>query len=142
MKAVTLLFNYQIIKPKMTKAFTLTTLLLFFCGIVFSQVGGSDRLRDSLKHELIIAKDDTSRVLIMTAIASAYTGFNYDTVNFYGNKALELAQRIHFFRGEASVLNALGLGIQIQGDYPKSFEYLYRGLQIAEEKNYVFETAV
>ena len=126
----------------MTKAFTIPILLLFFCGTTFSQVGGTDQLRDSLKHELIIAKNDTSRVLIMAELANAYTGFNFDTVNLYGNKALELAQRIHFLRGEASALNALGFGIQIQGDYPKSFEYLYRSLRISEEKNYVFETAV
>ena len=36
----------------------------------------------------------------------------------------------------------MGLGIQLEGEYPKSFEYLYRGLQIAEEKDYVLETAI
>src|ERR1019366_6662364 len=126
----------------MIKAFTITILLLFICSTTFSQVGGSDQLRDSLKHELMIAKDDTSRVLIMAELPKAYTGFNSDTTNLYGNKALELAQRIHFFRGEASALIALGLGLQIEGDYPKSLEYLYRGLEIAEGKHYVFETAV
>jgi len=117
-------------------------LTLFFCGSTFSQVGGTEQLKDSLKHELIIAKNDTSRVLIMAEVANAYFGFNSDTLNLYGNEALELAQRIHFSRGEASALNALGIGFQAPGDYPKSFEYLYRGLQIAEEKNYVLETAV
>ncbi len=115
---------------------------MFFCGSVFSQVGGSDQLRDSLKHELVVAKDDTSRVLIMSALVSAYTGFYPDTVNLYGNEALKLAERINFYRGKASVLNALGLSIQLQGDYPKSLEYVYRGLEIAEEKHYVFETAI
>ena len=117
-------------------------LTLFFCGSTFSQVGGTEQLKDSLKHELTIAKNDTSRVLIMAEVANAYFGFNSDTLNLYGNEALELAQRIHFSRGEASALNALGIGFQAPGDYPKSFEYLYRGLQIAEEKNYVLETAV
>ena len=126
----------------MTKAFTITILHLFFCGTIYSQVGGSDQLRDSLKHELIIAKNDTSRVLIMSALASAYTGFYPDTVNLYGNEALKLAEQINFFRGKVSVLNALGLSIELQGDYPKSLEYVYRGLEIAEEKHYVFETAV
>jgi len=126
----------------MIKAFTVTILLLIFCGTIFSQVGGTYHLRDSLKNELVIAKNDTSRVLIMANLASAYNGFNSDTINLYGNKALELAQRIRFFRGEASALNALGGGFQLQGDYPKSLEYLYRALKIAEEKNYVFETAV
>jgi len=126
----------------MIKAFTIIILSIFFYGSIFSQVGGTDQLKDSLKHELVIAKEDTSRVLIMAELANAYSGFNPDTLNLYGNEALVLAQRIGFFRGEASALNALGLGLQLQGDYPKSFEYLYRGLQIAEEKHYVFETAV
>ena len=125
----------------MIKAFTITILSIFFCCTIFSQVSGSDQLKDSLKHELIIAKNDTSRVLIMAELATLYSNYNADTANLYENKALELAQRIHFFRGEASALNALGLGLQMEGDYPKSLEYLYRGLQIAEEKNYVFETA-
>lgn len=126
----------------MIKTFTITILLLFFCGAIFSQVGGTDQLRDSLKHELFMAKDDTSRVLIMADLANAYFGFYSDSANVYGNKALELAKRIHFSRGEASILNALGSGFQTLGDYPKSFKYLYRSLQIAEKNNYVFETAV
>src|SRR5665647_575509 len=125
----------------MIKNFTITILLLFFCGTTFSQVGGTDQLRDSLKHELVIAKDDTSRVLVMAELANANFGFNIDTANLYGNKALELAQQIHFLRGEVSVLIALGNGLQIEGDYPKSLEYLYRGLEIAEGQHYVFETA-
>jgi len=125
----------------MIKIFTITILLLFFCGTTFSQVGGTYQIRDSLKHELIIAQDDTSRVLIMAEVANAYYGFNIDTANLYGNKALKLAQQIHFLRGEVNVLIALGNGLQIEGDYPKSLEYLYRGLEIAEGQHYVFETA-
>ena len=125
----------------MIKAFTITILLLFICSTTFSQVAVTDQLRDSLKHELVIAKDDTSRVLIMAELANAYCGFNFDTANLYGNKALELAQQIHFLRGEVSVLIALGNVLQIEGDYPKSLEYLYRGLEIAEGQHYVFEAA-
>ena len=126
---------------QMPKAITITILLLFFCGAIFSQVGGTDEFRDSLKHELVIAKDDTSRVLIMADVANAYFSFNNDTGNLYGNKALELAQQIHFLRGEVSVLIAFGNGLQVEGDYPKSLEYLYRGIDIAEGQHYVFETA-
>src|SRR6185437_1703870 len=125
----------------MIKAITITILLLFFCSAIFSQAGGTGQFRDSLKHELVIAKDDTSRVLIMAALANANFGFNIDTANLYGNKARELAQRIHFLRGEVSILIAFGNGLQVEGDYPKSLEYLYRGLEIAEGQHYVFETA-
>ena len=126
----------------MIKAFSITILFSFFCGTIFSQVGGSDQLRDSLKHELVISGNDTSGVLIMAELANAYNGFNSDTLHFYGNKALELALAIHFPRGEANALTALALGVQIDGDYPKSLQYLYRALEIAEEKHYTFETAV
>jgi hypothetical protein len=83
----------------MIKAFTITILLLFFCGSIFSQVGGTDQLRDSLKHELIIAKDDTCRVLIIAELAKTYSGHNTDTMNLYGNEGLALAQR-YIFPGE------------------------------------------
>src|SRR5690242_1975840 len=126
----------------MIKAATIIMLLAFIGSIGLSQIGGTDQLRDSLKHELAVTKDDTSRVLIMADIGNAYWTNNFDSLSRYGNKALALAQRIHFSRGEVSALNALGRGLQSEGDYPKSLEYLYRGLHIAEKKNYVFETAV
>jgi len=126
----------------MIKHITITILSLFICGTIFSQVGGTDQYRDSLKYELVIAKNDTSRVLIMADLASAYNGFYPDTVNFYGKEALKLAERINFSRGKARALITLGLGVQLEGDYPKSFDYLYRGLKISEDRNYVLETAI
>ena len=126
----------------MIKNITITILSLFFCGAIFSQVGGADRDRDSLKHELVLAKNDTSRVLILAKLASAYNGFYPDTVNFYGKEALALAERINFSRGKVRAFITLGLGFQLEGEYPQSFDYLYRGLKIAEDKNYVLETAI
>jgi signal transduction histidine kinase len=126
----------------MIKAITITTLSLFYCGALLSQVGGTDQLRDSLKHELVTAKNDTSKVLLMAQLSSAYNGFYPDTVNYYGNEALKLAERINYSRGKAMALIALGLGIQLEGEYPKSFDYLYQCLQITEKKHFVLETAI
>jgi signal transduction histidine kinase len=99
-------------------------------------------MRDSLKHELIIAKNDTSRVLLMVDLAYTYMLKDADSTKWYGNKALALARKIYFDRGEAGALNAIGVGFQVLGEYPKSLEYAYRGLQISEKKNYAFEIAV
>jgi signal transduction histidine kinase len=127
---------------EMTKTFTITILLAFIGNIGFSQVGGTDQLRDSLKHELVIAKDDTSCVLIMTDLANAYWTTNLDSSFVYGNEALALAKRKRFSRGEASALNALGLSLQVKGDCPGSLEILDRSLQISGQNNYVLESAV
>ena len=126
----------------MKKASTITLLMVFISNIAFSQFGGgTNQDRKNLKQKLAIAKNDTSRVLIMSEISGAYWTNNFDSLTWYGNQALALAQRIQFFRGEVSALIALGAGLQCIGDYPKSIEYLYRGLQIAEKKNYIFEKA-
>ncbi len=126
----------------MIKTFYIIIFYLFSYCTIFSQVGGTDQFRDSLKHELVIAKNDTSRVLIMAQLASAYNGFYPDTVNLYGNEALKLTERINYPRGKARALIALGLGIQLEGEYPKSFDYLYRSLEIAEEERFILETAI
>ena len=119
----------------MIKIFTITILLAVIGNWGFPQLAGTDQQRDSLKYELAMTKDDTSRVLVMADIANAYWTNNFDSLTSYGNEALALAQRIQFSRGEVSALNALGVGLQSEGNYPKSLEYLYRGLQIAEKKN-------
>jgi hypothetical protein len=69
----------------MTKTFTITILFLFIYNTIFSQVGGTDQLRDSLKNELVIAGNDTSRVLVMADLTKAYCGYNSDSLHFYGN---------------------------------------------------------
>src|SRR6516162_707655 len=102
----------------MIKTFTIVILLAFIGNTAFSQIGGTNQLRDSLKHALVIAKNDTSRVLIMADLANAYWITNLDSSFAYGNQALMLAKRIRFSRGEASALNALGLSFQVQGDCP------------------------
>ncbi len=122
--------------------FAITILSLFFSVAAFSQVGGTDQHRDSIRHALAIAENDTSRVLIMAELASAYNGFYPDSVVFHGNEALKLAERIHFPRGKVRAFISLGLGVQLEGEYPKSFDYLYQGLQISEESNYALETAI
>lgn len=63
----------------MIKMFSTTILLLFFWGTIFSQASGTDQRRDRLKDELVIAKDDTSHVLIMAELATAYAGISMDS---------------------------------------------------------------
>ena len=59
---------------------------------------------DSLKHGLAIAKQDTSRVLLLNELCYVYMETKSDLAKTYGEKALTLAKQVKFSRGEAVVL--------------------------------------
>ena len=119
------------------KAFKLTFLLAFAWGIALAQ---SRQALDSIKHQLAIAKQDTSRVLILVDLSESYRNSNTDSSLMYGQQALTMSQSIKFLRGEARAAFNLGINYRILGDIPKSLETLFKGLQIAEDKQYPYET--
>ena len=80
------------------KAFKLTFFLAFVWGIGLAQ---SRQALDSIKHQLAIAKQDTSRVLILVDLCNSYRNANVDSSVMYGQQALAMSQSIKFFRGEA-----------------------------------------
>jgi signal transduction histidine kinase len=126
----------------MQRALVIIISILFSFREGFSQIGSSGHAWDSLKHKLPLTKNDTSRVLLLADIASAYGVNNIDSLNAYGRFSLALSQKIQFSRGEVTALNVLGVAYQLLGEYPKSLEYFYRALEIAEKKNYDYETAI
>jgi two-component system NtrC family sensor kinase len=121
------------------KLFFLSFLMAFLSGsFCFAQ---SRQEIDSLKHELSIAKHDTSRVLIMVDLAANYQNTNPDSALMYGQQALDLAQKIKFLRGQARAFHRLGSTNRVIGDLPKALSLIYNGLQIAEENHFYFESA-
>jgi two-component system, NtrC family, sensor kinase len=122
------------------KILTITFFLTFACGIASSQQV-FDVYNDSLKQNLSIEKQDTSRVLTMAILCASYAFANFDSAVAYGNQALALAKKIKFPRGEAWALNCLGNAFINQGDIPKSMELRLKSLQIAEQYGYLTEEA-
>ena len=120
------------------KILSFLILITLICNHCFAQ---SRREIDTLKYELINAQQDTNRVLLYAELSSVYRSINSDTAIIYGEKGLELAKKINFLRGEAKALNELGFMLRILGDIPKSLEYQYKGLQIAEKNHYPIERA-
>ena len=114
------------------KILIITFLLTCACSIGF----GQNKATDSLKHELTIAKQDTNRVLIMAALAEKYRLMKPDSAMKYGQKALTLAQKIKFPKGEASALNRIGGVYRELGDLPKAMDFALKALRIAEEHQY------
>ncbi|MDP9229262.1 MAG: two-component sensor histidine kinase, partial [Bacteroidota bacterium] len=92
-------------------------------------------------RQLTIAKDDTSRVLVMAELCYFFRYTNIDSSMFYGQSSLALAQQIKFPRGESNALNRLGLALREKGDLSKSLELQFKALKIAEDNSYIIETA-
>jgi len=119
------------------KRFTLLILLFIATTVGF----GQNKLTDSLKYLLRLAQEDTTRVLTIAELGLQFRNSNPDSSIIYGQKALALARQIKFQRGEALALSNIGLAMREKGDLPGALELEIQALQIAEENNYVHESA-
>src|SRR5688572_9153775 len=89
----------------MKKLFIAALLFSFLCMYGNSQ----NKLTDSLKHQLTIIQEDTSRVLTMASLGVQYRNTNPDSSIYYGEKTLALSRQIKFNRGEALAISNIGL---------------------------------
>ena len=121
----------------MRKQFIFIFLIAIFCNKSYAQ----SKYTDSLSIELAKAKDDTSRVLILANLSYFHRYQNLDTAQVYGRQSLELAQGIHFLRGESIAYQSIGVLYRLTGDYSKALELFFQSLKIAEENNFVSEKA-
>ncbi|MFN8347656.1 MAG: ATP-binding protein [Spirosomataceae bacterium] len=124
------------------KTLLYTLLLNFFWSIGFAQ-NAQGRLRiDSLKRQLTIAKQDTSRVLIMAQLCNVYRVPRPDSSLVFGQQALKLARQINFAKGEIRALTERGRTLLDVGNLPQSLEIQFRALQIARDNHLSAETAL
>ncbi len=125
-----------------TLFFTILFVLVGSTG--FAQTAHAQgRLRiDSLKRQLTIAKQDTSRVLIMARLCASYRVPKPDSSLVFGQQALTLAQQIKFPKGEIQALAHMGRTQLDIGSLPKSLEMQFRALQIAEDNHLPAEKAL
>jgi len=115
-------------------------LFILLTGICIPGIA-QNKFTDSLLRQLPIAKDDTSRVLIMAELSFHYRYLNIDSAIYFGEQALLLAEDIHFSRGEANALTHIGQAMREKGDLPKALELQIRARNIAKENDYTTEYA-
>ena len=96
----------------------------------------------SLKHELAIAKYDSTRASKMAELSYQYAIINLDSNNYYGQKALTLSRQIKYLRGEARAIYGLADGMSVKGDFPAAMELTFKALKIAEDNNLLFEKSL
>ena len=121
----------------MIKQFTLLCYGVIVCLVTVAQ----NQKTDMLLQQLASVQQDTSKVLILANLCSNYRHSNMDSSLLFGHKALDLANQIHFIRGEAIANGSLGLVLIEKGDLALALEFLLRALNISKENNLNAEVA-
>jgi len=111
----------------MKKCFLLFCTLIVLKLSVFAQKQELDSLRVLLKT----AKEDTTKVKILTRLVLGYTMVEPEKAKEYGLEGLALARRLGFAKGEMVLLNGMGDYWQRQGGYAKGIEYATLSLKVA-----------
>jgi two-component system NtrC family sensor kinase len=96
---------------------------------------------DSLKHELTIAKADTQRVLLLSEIGDRYRHINVDSAIFFDQRAILLARKINFPKGEVQSLRRMAFVYRISGNTPKAMEINFKTLKLAVSKDLKYDQA-
>ena len=122
----------------MKKIILLYTLVLFYSFNGLAQVG---LILDSLRLGLSLAKDDTSKILSMGLLCQNFAYINIDSSIHYGQRALELIDKIKYPKGEVRVYFGLGNANVNNGDIPKAMELQLKGLQLADAHQFSIEKA-
>jgi two-component system NtrC family sensor kinase len=117
-------------------------LLLIFTHVFFSTLQGQNRQADSLKQVLEKTPQDTNRVNLLNAVASAYFFSKPDTSLVFAEEAIKLAKTLHYKKGEAIAMNNAGESLRFLGDYPRALKMQFDALEIHREmKNQSGETS-
>ncbi|WP_461088342.1 tetratricopeptide repeat-containing sensor histidine kinase [Spirosoma gilvum] len=115
----------------------LLVILWFYVQVAFAQ----NKVADSLVHQLAVAKQDTSRVLILGKLCELYRWNKPNIAMNYGQQALTLARQIHFTRGEVIALQETGYLYRELGNIPQALELVLKALSLAEANQYLAEIA-
>ncbi len=87
-----------------------------------------------LKSSLAAAKDDTSKVLILSALSFNYAFVQPDTGVLYGQQAIALAKKGNNKKGEAFAMFSYGWALWSFGDYDKAVDFSLKSLKLFQDR--------
>ena len=96
---------------------------------------------DSLKQQLILAKNDSGRLFIMERIGFNYEALNIDSSMKYTLAALAYARKHGYVLAEARVMASLSFALRQQGKFAEAMDLLFKSLKIAQENNFTYDIA-
>ncbi len=91
--------------------------------------------KNSVQKQLSTAKTDSVFNMALSGMANYYKFNDFDSAFYYGYKALNLAQKINFTKGEANSLFELGVAYGNLGNLTKALQLVLRSEKLADENN-------
>ena len=104
--------------------------------LIFYLCKAQPKFTDSLQHELAVAKDDTTKALILFSLSQYYTTIQLDKSFYFAQQAIELSQKVNYKYGEALGIFNLASAFDKESNYSKSLDMAYHCLAIAEQLKY------
>ncbi len=86
-------------------------------------------------------KVEEIRTLALLEKCEIYRTKNFDSVKFYGEQALALAEQTNFVAGKVRALCQLGILYTRKGDIPRALQLEFSGLQISQDAGLIAEQA-
>ena len=106
-------------------------LILISCSPRF--IDAQTNYTDSLKQQLLSAKNDTSKIIILSQLCSNYTWSIPDSAFLFAQQELRIAKKIKSATWEALALSDLGGSLYVTGNYPSALDYTLQALTLAEK---------
>lgn len=113
----------------------LATYLFLICASLGLPAFGQGRLGtlDSLRNISLHASSDTTRMVAMLQLASAYAEIDPDSSFNYARKALPLAEQLQYSLEKAASLHEMGYAQNNLGNYSRALQFLLEALKITED---------
>ncbi len=127
--------NKKTTKSTMKHYFIIALLLFINIKTAHAQ---NPQVLDSLNRLLAASKPDTNQVNLLNGLMTAYTYSSPDTAIQYAQKALTLAQKLRFTRGESFALSGLAF-LETGKNYVAAIRYAQQALQVATQGKHLLE---
>ena len=120
---------------------TVTSNIILIIIFLFCSVSGYDQnnYTDSLRQQVAKQKEDTNKVKLLTNLSSAYVTSYADSGVYFGQQALNLAEKLHFESGVFWAIVPLSAALSTMGNYPLSLSLCFKALDLAKKMNKTLE---
>lgn len=108
-------------------------IFILFFSVAINSISAQQVNLDSLKAELSLSKNDTATLFILAKITDAYSEINFDSVQVYAEKLVEITKKLNLLLDQTTALSNIGYALMNKGNYSRALQYLIKTFTIVED---------